>query len=103
MTGHFGDEFISRIKCAICIEVPRAIRLQRVRDRSYNLFSEKSRKGGEFYEQIKSFHAFCESRDEQLVENWLSNLSCPIICLDGTLPIDDNVDYVVKKYADVML
>ncbi len=102
VTGHFGDVFISWIKCAICIEVPRAIRLQRVRDRSYKQFGERCCEGGEFYEQRKSFHAFCESRDEQLVEKWLSNLSCPIIRLDGTLPIDDNVDFVVEKYADVM-
>lgn len=100
VTGHFGDEFISRIKCAICIEVPRAIRLQRVRDRSYKLFGEKSCEGGEFYEQIKSFQAFCESRDELLVEKWLSNISCQIIRVDGTLPVDMNVTLVADKFVE---
>ncbi len=100
VTGHFGDEFISRIRCAIYIKVPRTIRLQRVRDRSYKLFGEKSCEGGEFYEQIKSFHTFCGSRDERLVDKWLSNISCPIIRVDGTLPIDMNVTLVADKFVE---
>ncbi len=97
VTGRFGDAFISRIKHAVYIEVPRGIRLQRVRDRSYKLFGERSCEGGEFYEQIKSFQTFCESRDEQLVEKWLSNISSPVIRVDGTLPIDVNVTIVANK------
>ncbi len=103
VTGHFGDEFISRIKYVICIEVPKATRLQRVRDRAYRLFGEKSCEGGEFYEQIKSFRAFCESRDEQLVKKWLSNISCPVIRIDGTLPTDVNVTLVAGKFAEKIL
>ncbi len=100
VTGHFGDAFISRIRCAIYIEVPRAIRLQRVRDRSYKRLGEKSCAGGEFYEQIKSFQTFCESRDEQLVKNWLCNISCPVIQVDGTLPIDVNVTMIANKLTE---
>ncbi len=101
VTGHFGDAFISRIRCAICIEVPRAIRLQRVRDRSYKLFGERCCEGGEFYAQTKSFQAFCESRDEQLVDKWLSNISCPIIRVDGTLPTDESVFIISKRLSEL--
>ena len=48
VTGSFGDEFISHLKCVISIEVPREIRLKRVYDRSYNLFGEKSCEGGDY-------------------------------------------------------
>ena len=51
-TGSFGDKFISHLRYVISIEVPKEIRLKRVYDRSFILFGEKSRKGGEFYEQI---------------------------------------------------
>ena len=97
VTGKFGDEFVSHLKCAICIEVPREIRLKRVYDRSYNLFGEKSCEGGDYYEQTKSFHDFCASRDENLVNDWLSTICCPIVRVDGTLPISDNVNQLAKK------
>ena len=94
VTGGFGDEFISHLKCVICIEVPKEIRLKRVYDRSYMLFGEKSCKGGVFYKQIKSFHAFCASREENSVNDWLSTICCPIVRVDGTLPICDNVNLI---------
>ena len=97
VTGKFGDEFVSHLKYAICIEAPREIRLKRVHDRSYLRFGEKSCNGGDYYEQIKSFHDFCASRDENLVNDWLSTICCPIVRVDGTLPISDNVNQLAKK------
>ena len=95
--GGFGDEFISHLKCVISIEVPRELRLKRVYDRSYIRFGEKSCQGGAYYEQVKSFHDFCASRDENLVNDWLSTICCPIIRVDGTLPISDNVNLIANK------
>lgn len=43
---------------------------------------------------------FVRSRDENTVENWLSTISCPIIKVDGTLPIDDNVKLITEKLQD---
>ncbi len=97
VAGGFGDEFISHLRCVISIEVPKEIRLKRVYDRSYILFGEKSCKDGEFYEQIKSFHNFCASRDENLVNDWLSTICCPIVRVDGTLPLCDNVNLIAEK------
>ena len=97
VAGSFGDVFISHLKCVISIEVPKEIRLKRVYDRSYILFGEKSCKGGDFYEQIKAFHNFCASRDENLVNDWLSTICCPIVRVDGTLPICDNVNLISEK------
>ncbi len=93
VTGNFGDEFISRIKCAVCIEVPRDIRLKRIYDRSYRRFGNKYR------EQVDAFHSFCESRDENSVNDWLVVLSCPIMRIDGTMPIDENVKLIAKHHA----
>lgn len=97
VAGSFGDEFISRLRCVISIEVPKAVRLKRVYDRSYMLFGEKCCKGGDYHMQIKAFHDFCASRDENLVNNWLSTVYCPVVRVDGTLPIGDNVDLIAEK------
>ena len=97
VTGRFGDEFISNLKCVISIEVPKEIRLKRVYNRSYIRFGEESCKGGDYYEQIKTFHNFCASRDDNLVNDWLSTICCPVFRVDGTLPTSDNVNLIAKK------
>lgn len=102
VTGHFGYEFISHIVCAIHVEVPRELRLKRIFDRSYNLFGDKGSEGGDYYEQVKSFHDFCESRDESLVEDWLSTVCCPIIKINGTLPIASNIEPVAKEISRLL-
>ncbi len=101
VSGDFGEEVQSHFQQVIYLELPRDIRLKRVYDRSYDKFGEKMREGGEFYEQVKSFHDFVASRDEHLVEDWLSTLSCPIIRLDGTLPIQNNVELLTGKLLQV--
>ena len=97
VTGRFGDAFVSRLKCVVSVEVPREIRLKRVYDRSYMRFGDKGCEGGAYYEQIQSFHEFCAARDENLVNDWLSTISCPILRVDGTLPISDNVNRIAEK------
>lgn len=95
--GSFGEKFVSHLKCVICIEVPREIRLKRINHRSYIRFGQKCCKGGDYYEQVKSFHDFCASRDENLVNDWLSTIRCPIFRVDGTLPTGDNVNLIAEK------
>ena len=97
VTGKFGDEFISHLKCVVSVEVPREIRLKRVYDRSYLRFGDKGREGGAYYEQIQSFHEFCAAREENLVNDWLATISCPILRVDGTLPVADHVNLLAEK------
>ncbi len=80
----------------VCLLAPKVIRLNRISDRAYALFGEKSLENGEFYEQIKSFYSFCELRDEKTVEDWLASIERPIIRLDGTLQVDTNVDHLLR-------
>ena len=35
-----------------------------------------------------------ESRRDDYVEKWLKTVKCPIIRVDGTKPIEDNVEYI---------
>ena len=97
VTGKFGDKFISHLKCVVSVEVPREIRLKRVYDRSCARFGDKGREGGAYYEQIQSFHEFCAAREENLVNDWLATISCPILRVDGTLPVADHVNLLAEK------
>ena len=97
VTGKFGEEFLAHLKCVVSVEVPREIRLKRVYDRSYMRFGDKGCEGGAYYEQIRSFHEFCAAREENLVKDWPTTISCPILSVDGTLPTADNVNLLADK------
>lgn len=100
VAGNFKEEIVSHFKCAIYIDVSKEIRIKRVYERSYIKFGERMCEGGDLYEKENSFFDFVRSRDENTVENWLSTISCPIIKVDGTLPIDDNVKLITEKLQD---
>lgn len=48
----------------VFIDVPRDIRLQRVKDRSYQKFGNRMLPSGDLYEQEKRFFDLVESRTE---------------------------------------
>lgn len=81
---------------AVVIEVPREIRLRRVRERSYRKFGDRVLPGGDLYEQEEAFFQMVAERPDDLVEKWLPTLQCPVIRVDGTKPIEENVEQIVK-------
>ena len=48
----------------------------------------------------KAFFDFVKSKDENTVEIWLPSISCPIIRVDGTLPIDNNAELIAEKLSN---
>lgn len=93
--GNYGEDFYSFIKYAVLLDVPNDIRLQRVKNRSYQKFGNRMLPNGDLYEQEEAFFRFVESRKESTVEKWLSGLNCPVIRLDGTKPVEENVNYII--------
>ena len=54
------------------------------------------------YDQEQRFFYAVASYYEQKTEKtkeWLKTLSCTVIYLDGTKPIEENVEYITKKYG----
>lgn len=97
--GDYGKEIISLYKYIVLIEVPKEIRSQRVRNRSFQKFGSRMLMGGDLFEQEESFFKMIESRQEDYVENWLRMLSCPVIKIDGTKPIEENVALIIKQIS----
>lgn len=81
----------------VWIEVPRDIRLKRVRDRSFAKFGERMLPGGDLQEQEESFFRFAEERAEDTVETWLRTVGCPVIQVDGTKSAEENVAFLAKR------
>lgn len=94
--GNYGKEIIPMYNYVIVVEVPKEIRSRRVRNRSFQKFGSRMLKGGDLYEQEEAFFRIIEARQDDYVENWLKSVICPIIRIDGTKPIEENVEFIIR-------
>lgn len=98
--GDYGEDIYSFFQYAILLDVPRDIRLQRVKERSFQKFGSRMLSGGDLYEQEEKFFRLVASRDENTVEEWVKFLRCPVIRIDGTKPIDENTNVIMELIQD---
>ena len=95
--GDYGEDIYSLSQYAILLDVPKNIRLKRVKKRSFQKFGNRMLLGGDLYEQEENFFHFVESRDENIVEEWVKSLKCPVIRMDGTKSIDENTNFIMER------
>ena len=94
--GDYGDKLIEALDCIILVDVPKQIRSQRVRDRSYRRYGERILPGGDLHDTETAWFSLTDSRPEDYTEKWLETAHCPVIRTDGTLPVEENVAYLVS-------
>ena len=94
--GDYGDKLLSLLDCIIVVSVPREIRLARVRERSLQKFGDRILAGGDLSEKENAWFALVESRPEDYVEKWLETVDRPVIRVDGTRPIEEDVEYLAS-------
>ena len=94
--GDYGEDISSFFQYAVLLDVPKDIRLQRVKERSFQKFGNRMLPGGDLFEQEEKFFRFVESRNESTVDEWIKSLKCPVIRIDGTKPTDENVNFIVE-------
>ena len=94
--GDYGDRLIASLDYIVLIEVPKQIRSKRVRDRSYQKFGDRILPGGDLYEKESKWFSLTDNRPDTYVTDWLETLDCPVIRIDGTLQIEENVDYLAS-------
>ena len=95
--GNFGETVMSMFTGAVFISVPKEIRMERVRNRSYQKFGNRALPGGDLYEQEESFFDMVSRRSEEEVEDWLKNMEIPVIRVDGTLTVEKSVEEIVEQ------
>ena len=81
----------------VLMEVPRDIRLARIRERSYQMFGERMLPGGDLYEREQAFLDKVSARSEREIEAWVQALPCPLLRIDGTKPVEENIRLVREK------
>lgn len=94
--GDYGEDVYSLFNYAILIEVAKDVRMRRVRERSFEKFGARMLPGGDLCAREESFFAFVGGRAESTVEDWAQCLSCPIIRIDGTRPIEESIAHVLE-------
>ena len=95
--GNYGENIGSYLTHAVLIDTPKDIRMERVKSRSYQKFGDRMMPGGDLYEQEEKFFEIVRSREENTSEEWVLSLHCPVIRVDGTKPVEDNVRFIVEK------
>lgn len=98
--GDYGEEVCLAFDHAVLVSAPREIRLERVKNRSFQKFGDEMLPGGRLYEQEEKFFEFVRARDEMTVETWIQSMDCPVIRVDGTRPVEDNIRLILEKLSD---
>ena len=92
--GNYGAKVLPYYKGAVLVETPREIRLERVYQRSYRKFGERMLPGGDLYESEKRFYDLICARSEDYATRWLDTVEIPVLRVDGTMPVGENVDII---------
>lgn len=90
--GDYGSAILPLYRYAVLIEVPKEIRLRRVRNRSFQKFGGRMKPGGDLYESEEVFFQTAAARPEDYAESWARTLPCPVVVVDGTRPVEENVE-----------
>ena len=98
--GNYGNEISALYRCAVLISVPKEIRLQRVRDRSFQKSGNRILPGGDLYEKEQRFFDMAAQRNEQDIEDWLDTANYFVIRVDGTKAIEANVRLILNELSE---
>ncbi|MCB6571426.1 AAA family ATPase [Eubacterium limosum] len=95
--GDYGEVIYSFFQYIVLIDVPRDIRLQRVRNRSFQKFGNRILPGGDLHRKEEGFFDFVKSRTEYIVEEWVQSMDCPVIRVDGRKPVEENINLIISQ------
>lgn len=95
--GDYGEAVYPFFQYAVLIDAPKDIRIARVKNRSFEKFGNRILLGGDLYEQEERFFDLAKSRAENTVEEWVQCLDCPVIRIDGTKPIAENINFIIGQ------
>lgn len=101
----YGEAVEKRLNCAVWLRVPREVRVDRVRERSFRRFGPRMEPGGDLCESEERFFRMVENRTEDLVRDWLAGCGLPVLEADGTLNPEKNADRIAAalRYPERIL
>ena len=102
----WGDVLIPYFTLAIRVETDTSIRIERLRRREREHFGSRIDQGGDMYENHREFIEWASQYDEGGLEirskarhdEWEKLLKCPVVQVDGALPLEENYE-IISKYC----
>ena len=94
--GNYGEMLLACLEHIVVIDVSREIRLARVLERSFRKFGNRILAGGDLAEKENAWFTQMEGRPEDDVRRWPETVDRPVIHVAGTLPMEENVEYLVS-------
>ena len=74
-------------------------RAQKLIDHINNLAPDIVIFGGDLYDTEQNWYALTDSRPDDYVTRWLDTVQCPVIRIDGTLPVKENLGKLLALLA----
>ena len=98
----WGKEINDAYALAVVLSAPKETRLQRIEDREIDKFGSRVLPGGDMYAQQQRFRAMAADRTEDMVEEGLPRLSCPILRLNAENSMEENIQAIKNAYEKVI-
>ncbi|MBE6614473.1 MAG: hypothetical protein E7631_04120 [Ruminococcaceae bacterium] len=98
----WDPEILSRAAVVFHILTPPDERAERIVRREVRRFGSRVLPGGDMYEGQVQFRSFAAEREESVVTDSFAGLQCPVIPLDGTHPVSDNIQKITKVLAGIL-
>lgn len=101
----WGDELIPLFTLAIRVETATAVRIARLRARERVRFGSRLDPDGDMYAHHEKFIRWASDYDDGDVhmrsramhDHWQKQLACPLVTVDGNLPVEANWE-MIKPY-----
>lgn len=101
----WGDVFIPKFELVAFVDTPVDIRVERLKKREYERFGKRIREGGDMHENHINFIKWAKNYDEmeppercrKLHEEWFKKLSCPLLRIDGTKPVNELLGQIRER------
>ncbi len=101
----WGDVFIPKFDLVVYIDTPTDVRIDRLKKREYERFGDRIRHGGDMFEEHTEFIEWAKTydtagrdqRSRALHDEWLQKLTCPVLKVDGTKPIKELLQFMLRK------
>ncbi len=101
----WGDELIPQLTLAIRVNTDTELRMNRLAWRERERFGERIAEGGDLYEHHQIFMSWAASYDDggldmrsrQRHDEWQKKLTCRSIEIDGSLPVEENLEIICRE------
>ena len=98
----WGKEINGAYALAVVLSAPKETRLQRIDSRALEKYGDRVLPGGDMYAQQQRFRAMVRNRTEDMVEESLQRLSCPMLRLNAEKSIEENMQAIKDAYEKVI-